>query len=264
VNFAPSLAVPAGGDFDLYLYSGTPSAYGTPVLLASSTNAGNDADEAISYTPPTATVALLVVKRVSGSGTFTLTSSSTTTAPVVVNVTSSAPDATYYAGASVTGIIVTFSSAVFVTGTPQLTLESGTTNRLVDYQSGSGTNTLTFADYTVQIGDMSADLDYVSSGALALNGGTIKDAGGNNAVLTLPAPGSAGSLGANKNIVINGIHLPGDANFDGHVDVVDLLTLVDAFGTGIGDPNYDPTADFNSDGFVDVVDLLTLVENFGL
>src|SRR5204863_511081 len=61
---------------------------------------------------------------------------------------------------------------------------------------------LTF-DYAVVSGDASNDLDYTSTGALTLNGGTIKDAAGNNATLTLPAPGAAGSLGANKNIVID-------------------------------------------------------------
>src|SRR5262249_5622420 len=62
--------------------------------------------------------------------------------------------------------------------------------------------TLTFT-YTVAAGQNSADLDYTSTSALSLNGGTIKDAGNNNAVLTLPAPGAAGSLGFNKNIVID-------------------------------------------------------------
>ena len=37
--------------------------------------------------------------------------------------------------------------------------------------------------------DTTSDLDYHSTTALKLNGGTIKDAGGNNAVLTLPIPG---------------------------------------------------------------------------
>ena len=71
-----TLDVPAGGDFDLYLYSATPSAYGTPVLLASSTTAGHGAPETISYTPPATTNGLLVVKRVSGSGSFSLSSDS--------------------------------------------------------------------------------------------------------------------------------------------------------------------------------------------
>jgi hypothetical protein len=56
---------------------------------------------------------------------------------------------------------------------------------------------------------------------------------------------------------------PGDVDGDGHVDVVDLLYLVDAFGSLTGDPSYNAACDFNSDGSVDVVDLLMLVENFG-
>jgi hypothetical protein len=56
----------------------------------------------------------------------------------------------------------------------------------------------------------------------------------------------------------------GDVNGDDGVDVVDLLYLVDAFGSMTGGLNYDPRCDFNNDGSVDVVDLLILVENFGL
>src|SRR6185436_8124103 len=97
---------------------------------------------------------------------------------------------------------VSFSESVLVTGTPQLTLETGATDRVVNYTSGSGSSTLTF-NYTVQAGDTSSDLDYLSTTALVLNGGTIKDAAGNNAVLTLTAPGAAGSLGANKDLVID-------------------------------------------------------------
>jgi hypothetical protein len=57
--------------------------------------------------------------------------------------------------------------------------------------------------------------------------------------------------------------IAGDVDVDGHVDVVDLLYLVDAFGSVPGDPNYDPDCDFNADESVDVVDLLYLVDNFG-
>jgi parallel beta-helix repeat protein len=55
----------------------------------------------------------------------------------------------------------------------------------------------------------------------------------------------------------------GDVDGDWLTDVVDLLYLVDAFGTASGDAGYDPRCDFNSDGAVDVVDLLDLVHNFG-
>ena len=126
-----------------------------------------------------------------------------TTAPTVENVTSSTLDGTYSTGATVS-IRVRFDEAVLVTGTPQLTLETGTTDRVVDYASGSGETSLTFT-YTVQAGDTSSDLDYTATTALALNGGTLTDTAGNAAVLTLFSPGAPNSLGANQDIVIDGI-----------------------------------------------------------
>ena len=123
--------------------------------------------------------------------------------PTVSGVSSSTANATYKIGDTIS-VQVTFSEAVTVTGTPQLTLETGATDRTVNYASGSGTTALTFT-YTVQAGDVSADLDYVSTSALALNGGTIKDAAGNNATLTLATPGAANSLAANKALVVDGV-----------------------------------------------------------
>jgi hypothetical protein len=71
-TFDLSLTIPAAGDFDMYLYNFTPSAYGAPTILASSTNAGNGTNEAINYTPGFSGDTLLVVKRISGEGAFTL------------------------------------------------------------------------------------------------------------------------------------------------------------------------------------------------
>ncbi len=125
-----------------------------------------------------------------------------TGAPVVSNVTSSTADGTYIA-ADVININVIFNEVVIVTGTPQLTLELGAVDGIANYSGvGSGTTTLSFS-YTVIVGDVTPDLDYVAATSLALNGGTIRDAALNNAVLTLPTPGAAGSLGANKAIVID-------------------------------------------------------------
>ena len=59
--------------------------------------------------------------------------------------------------------------------------------------------TLTF-NYTVAAGQSDPRLDYTSTSALTLSGGTIQNASGNNAVLTLPATGSDGLY--NQNIVI--------------------------------------------------------------
>ena len=128
-------------------------------------------------------------------------SSSDTTAPTVSSVSSSTTNGSYKATSAIS-IQVNFNEAVTVTGTPQLTLETGTTDRTVNYASGSGTTALTFT-YTVQAGDTSNDLDYVATTSLSLNSGTIRDAAANNATLTLASPGAANSLGANKAIVID-------------------------------------------------------------
>ena len=99
-------------------------------------------------------------------------------------------------------ITVTFTENVYVNGTLQITLETGTFDAVVNNSSGSGTNTLVF-NYVVAPGEVTPDLEYSGSAALALISGTIKDAVGNNAVLTLPATGASGSLGLNKSIIID-------------------------------------------------------------
>jgi hypothetical protein len=97
-------------------------------------------------------------------------------------------------------IEVVFSETVTVNGVPSLYLNAGNGAR-ANYSSGTGTNVLTFK-YTVGAGEASPDLDYTGTSALWLNGGSIRDASGNNAELTLPAPGATGSLGSNAQIVI--------------------------------------------------------------
>jgi len=99
-----SLDVPATGDFDLYIYSGTPGSNGNPVILASSTNAGVGLDESIDYLPPRPLTAYLVIKRIFGTGTWTLTGTTDPNAPHPG--TASSPQ---YARA--TPIVVTYSGA---------------------------------------------------------------------------------------------------------------------------------------------------------
>jgi hypothetical protein len=141
------------------------------------------------------------------------------TAPTVNAVSSTTVDGTYKVG-DVIAVTVAFTESVTVTGTPQLTLETGTTDRTINYASGSGTSTLTF-NYTVQSGDTSADLDYLATTALALNGGSIKDAAGNNGVLTLATPGAVGSLGNIHALVIDGVAptLSSSSPVDGSITV---------------------------------------------
>jgi hypothetical protein len=123
--------------------------------------------------------------------------------PTVTGVSSSNADGRYKAGDNI-AITVNFDEIVAVTGIPRLTLKIGAVEKSIDYVSGAGTTTLTF-NYTVAATDATADLDYASRTALDLNGGSIKDSAGNEAVLTLAAPASAGSLAANKTIVVDNI-----------------------------------------------------------
>ncbi|MBX3722686.1 MAG: chitobiase/beta-hexosaminidase C-terminal domain-containing protein [Turneriella sp.] len=134
------------------------------------------------------------------TSTFTID----TTPPTVSGVTSSTTNGTLGVGQTIS-IQVNFSEVVNVTGTPQLTLATGSpATTVVNYISGSGTSTLNF-DYVTAAGNFSPDLDYASTGALALNGGTIQDAAGNAATLTLATPGASNSLGFNKNLIIDGV-----------------------------------------------------------
>ena len=121
--------------------------------------------------------------------------------PTVTAVTSTTSDGYYKSGQAISSD-VTFSEDVIVSGTPQLQLETGTTDQKADYASGSGSNKLTFT-YNILTGDASADLDYVYTSSLALNGGKIVDVSNNAANLTLASPGSTGSLGAVSAILVD-------------------------------------------------------------
>ena len=124
------------------------------------------------------------------------------TVPTVTSVTSTTANGTYGVG-SIIQVTAIFGEEVFVTGTPQISLETGSTDAIVNYSSGSGSNTLIF-NYNVSAGDISSDLDYLATTSLALNSGTIKDAAGNVATITLASPAATYSLGANKAIIVDG------------------------------------------------------------
>lgn len=139
-----------------------------------------------------------------GSSTWATRISQIFVSARVTGVTSTIANGTYNVG-TVIPITIAFNDPVVVNtagGTPTLALNAGG-GAVATYASGSGTNTLTF-NYTVAPGQAAADLDYTSTSALSLNGGTIKgQASGLDVITTLAAPGAVGSLGNSKNIVIN-------------------------------------------------------------
>ena len=83
-------------------------------------------------------------------------------APTITGI--SAPTGSYKQG-DVINITITFSQNVIVTGTPQLTLETGASDAVVDYKSGSGSANLVF-EYTVGAGHTAATLDYKATNSL--------------------------------------------------------------------------------------------------
>jgi hypothetical protein len=91
---------------------------------------------------------------------------------------------------------INMSEAVNVSGCPatcpRIAVDVGGTTRYAVYSAGSGTNTLTFT-YQMVSGDVDADgVQLVSP--IQLNGGTIKDAAGNDATLTFVPPDTSGIL----------------------------------------------------------------------
>ena len=109
-----------------------------------------------------------------------------TTAPTVTGVAlASYPDTngTYALGDTIE-VTVTFDEPVRVTGTPQLLLKVGNDDRTARYQQGMG-KALLFA-YTVVEDDADTNGVSIAANQLSLNGGAIKDAGGNAGALAHP------------------------------------------------------------------------------
>jgi hypothetical protein len=151
--------------------------------VAQTTITGNTGTSLTVNVPAGATTGDVEVTTPSGTSNA-LTFSVTPPAPVVTSVTGPA-NGTYRIGQFVT-FLVSFDQPVTVStagGTPVIILTIGSTPRGLTYFSGSNTNTLTFR-YLVQAGDL--DTDGVTLGSsIAANNGTLRNATGTNAVLTL-------------------------------------------------------------------------------
>ena len=93
-------------------------------------------------------------------------------------------------------VYVTFDELVLIVGTPQMTLDFDGTEKTAAYtapqaaaaipSTSTGPAPYRFANftYTVRVGDTDADGIAIAANALALNGGSIRDTAGNNAVLS--------------------------------------------------------------------------------
>ena len=64
-------------------------------------------------------------------------------------------------------------------------------------------------------------------------------------------------------LLLEEVECPGDLDGDSDTDLADLATLLAAYGTSIGDPDYNPDADFDDSGTVDLSDLAFLLSDYG-
>uniref|UniRef100_K3WAD3 YHYH domain-containing protein n=1 Tax=Globisporangium ultimum (strain ATCC 200006 / CBS 805.95 / DAOM BR144) TaxID=431595 RepID=K3WAD3_GLOUD len=102
-------------------------------------------------------------------------------------------------------IEVTFSDEVLVLGMPTLTLATSTTgpNGVAECVTLNTWTTKVVFQYDIALTDSSTDLNYLSTSALSLNGGTIQDRNMRTPTLTLPDLASAQSLAGKSSVVID-------------------------------------------------------------
>ena len=143
---------------------------GTYTLL----NAGSITDNTLAASLPSGSAGTIVA-----TATAVLLTVDTIV-PQITAITSTTADGTYFAGAAI-DVTVQFSEAVNLTGGLDVTLDTGA---VVTCTAVSGDPTRASGTYTVQIGDLTGDLDAT---AVALtSGGAFADLTGNAGTATLP------------------------------------------------------------------------------
>jgi hypothetical protein len=123
--------------------------------------------------------------RVGGSGAngivflrFTLAKAAISSIAVT---SSSGPDQVYRSNETIT-VTLTFTQRVYISGTPRIPIQ-GLSSKFLAFTSGIDTTTINFT-YTPESGDLDLSGFEVSANSLSLNGGTIRDGSGEDAVIT--------------------------------------------------------------------------------
>lgn len=235
------LSVPSNADYDLYVYNGTPDSYGQPVIPSKSINASLGAEEIIQFTPNASGTYYIVAKWVTGSGTFTLSSSSVHDV-AVIDAELSATNV--YAG-DIVNITVTVQNYGSFTESFDVTAFYDDnvieTRNVTDLAAGAQRN-LTFSWNTTSVQPCT------------------------NYTIRAEASLVPDESDTTNNVYVDGtvkIKLSGDVTGDGVVDIFDLSKVAIAYFTFEGDPNYDPDADITKDGIVDMRDLTIVAANYG-
>jgi len=241
-----TLHVPAGSDFDLYLYNSTGTLYGEPAIVAKNTTERTGGYEQIILTPPYNGTYYLVVKRataVTGAGTFTLESDFTPNHDVAVVEVQ--PSATRVYKGNEINITVTvknnglnaesFNVTAFYNST---LIEMKTVSNL----AAGATTTLNFTWNTV--GVKPSNYTVKAEATLVQNEHNTTD----------------------NTYTYDGfvyVKIPGDVNGDGAVGNLDLLDFGISYGSIVGSTNWNSECDFNFDQIINVLDLTALSKNYG-
>ena len=133
------------------------------------------------------------------------------TPPTVSFVSSDDDDSNPFKVGDVVNLKVKFDEIVNVAtggGIPFIGLDTdeapGNASSTAPYASGTASVDIIFG-YTVAANEYSADLNYINTTSLSVNGGTIRDAAGNNATLILPGIADNNALKQKKDIWIDGV-----------------------------------------------------------
>jgi DNA-binding MltR family transcriptional regulator len=138
------------------------------------------------------------------------------------------------AGDVLTATVAT-SEAVLVNGVPQLALKIGSTTVYADYDASSSTSTSLKFNYTILSGQTDANGVSIDANSIGLNGGTITDLAGNDAVLTHSSVGDNSSyLVDTTPPTVSSVVLSGATNaLNNRLNAGDVLTATVATSEGV-------------------------------
>ena len=240
-----TLTVPAGADFDLYLYNSTGTSYGEPAIISKSINATTGGHEQITLAPTYNGTYYLVVKRATattGDGSFTLDSTFSANHDIsVLDVEPSAPSV--YEGNTLNLSVTVKNKGL---NEESFNITAFYNNSVIEKQTVSN---LTGGD-TIGL-NFTWDTSETTAGyyAIKAEADTVEN-----------------EYNTTDNTFINGIvyvKLLGDVDSDGDVDGSDLFDLSEAYGSDPGDPNWNSDCDVDGDGEVDASDFFALSKNYG-